>query len=183
MKHLLQRGLAYYIDCIICFGAVMLILQWGILSNIRDDIGITDDWFRESWNMQLYVLTTISLPTWLYFAMFDSNHSKGTLGKRLFKLSVLRSEDSNRISFGKSFGRTILKLLPWEVAHLGVIFPTPLYFAKEPEIQPMTYIGIALFGIYVLSILLSKTNQSIYDYLLKTRVVKSSRKAKSVNGV
>lgn len=102
-RQIIKRGIAYIIDCTICFVLVMLIFQWGILSNLRDSIGITDEWFKNSWNMQLYVLATISLPVWIYFIYFDSNRSKGTFGKRIFNLSVSNRDDGKRMDLKKSF--------------------------------------------------------------------------------
>ncbi|NNE26512.1 MAG: RDD family protein [Saprospiraceae bacterium] len=169
MKYLMTRTFAYLTDCLIAFTAIMLIFQWGILSHIWPLIGITDSWFESSVNMQLYVLVTISIPVWIYFAYFDSEKSKGTIGKRLFKLSV-EDVDGQRITFGRSMGRTLLKLLPWEMAHVGVIFPAPLYFMDEPEVRMLSYIAIFLFITYVLSILVDKRNQSLYDKWLGTFV-------------
>jgi uncharacterized RDD family membrane protein YckC len=88
MKYFLERTIAYFIDCIIAFAVVMLIIQWAVLSHVREFVGITDAWFQNSINMQLYVLITISIPVWIYFAYFDSVKSKGTFGKRVFKLGV-----------------------------------------------------------------------------------------------
>ncbi len=169
MKHFIKRTLAYLIDCAICYSLVILIIQWAILSHIRESIGITNEWFSNSLNMELYVLISISIPVWAYFTYFDSNRTKGTFGKRIFKLSVCDKE-KRKIGLGKSFQRTLLKLSPWEIAHIGVIFPTPMYFEDEPDIRILTFIGILLFFIYMVSILLSHNKQSIYDKLIGTKV-------------
>ena len=170
MNYFIKRAIAYFVDCIIVFSIIMLVLQWAIFSQFRDVIGITDAWFRSSWNMQLYVLLSISIPVWLYFAYFDSKHSKGSFGKRLFKLSV-KDNSGGGISFSKSLFRSILKLLPWEIAHIGVIWPTPIYFEAEPTVRILTIIGMALFLIYVFSILIDKDKRSLYDIVLNVNVV------------
>ena len=171
MRRLLKRGLAYLIDCTICYSLLMLIGQWAIISNIRETIGITDEWFRDSLNTELYVLITISLPVWIYFTYFDSNRSKGTFGKRMMNLSVRNSADRERITLGRSFKRTFFKLLPWEIAHIGVIFPTPLYFMEEPEVRFLTILGILLLVGFALSILFDAHGRSIYDRLAGTEVI------------
>jgi uncharacterized RDD family membrane protein YckC len=148
----------------------MLVLQWAVLSQFRDLLSMTEEWFKESINLQLYVTLSISLPVWLYFAYFDSKMSNGTFGKRLFRLSV-NSISGQKISFGKSLSRSILKLLPWELAHIGVIFPEPLYFSAQTGVRWLTYVGMLLFLIYVLSIVVTEKRQTLYDKYLNTLVL------------
>ncbi len=174
MKYLLKRTFAYFIDCTICYSMIMLILQWAILSNIRESVGMTNEWFEKSWNMELYVLVSISLPVWMYFIYFDSNRTKGTIGKRIMKLSV-RNSENQRISPGRSFQRTFLKLSPWEIAHIGIIFPTPIYFEDEPTIRLLTIAGLLLFIAYMASIILDSNGQSIYDRITRTIVIENEK--------
>ena len=169
MRYFIKRTLAYFIDCLVAFAVVMLIIQWAILSQLREFIGITDTWFQSSVNMQLYVLFSISIPVWLYFAYFDSERSSGTLGKRLFKLRVRNIEDQ-KISFFKSFIRTVLKLLPWEIAHIGVIFPTPLYYESEPSVRWSSYVGLILFAVYVMGVWSDAKHRTLYDRMVGTIV-------------
>lgn len=175
MRYFLKRALAYIIDCIVCYSVVMLVIQWAVLNNFREQLGITDSWFENSLNMELYVLITISLPVWIYFTLLDSNRFKGTFGKRFCKLTVYNDNTKDKIEVSKSFYRTLLKLLPWEVAHLGVIFPTPMYFAEEPSIRFLTILGGLLFLLYAISIFLFKKHQSIYDVVLNTSVVENKK--------
>ncbi len=168
--YFIKRALAYWIDCLVAFSTVMLVFQWAILSQFRDLIGITDEWFKDSINMHLYVLLTISIPVLLYFAYFDTKHAKGTFGKRLFKLEV-KSVSDHQISLGRSFLRTFLKLLPWEIAHIGVIYPEPVYFQQNANIHFVTYIGLFIFLVYVVGILVSSKRQTLYDRVVNTHVV------------
>ncbi len=172
--HFIKRAMAYMIDCIICYSFVMLVIQWGILSQFREQWGITDEWFQNSLNLEIYVLSTISLPVWIYFTVLDSRKGKGTVGKRWLKFAVVKKNDEKRISMGSSFLRTGLKLMPWEISHLGIVFPVPMYFQEEPVIRTLTIIGIVLFLVYMLSVILDKESQIIYDKLLNTIVVDKS---------
>lgn len=169
MKLFLKRYFAYLFDCGVSYAAVMLLLQWLVLSPIRKLWGIDEAWFHESWNLQLYVWISISLPVWCYFAFLDSQKARGTLGKRLLRVEVV-NEQGNAIGLGKSFVRTFFKLLPWELAHVGVIFPSPLYFAESGDIRPLTIVGLVLLCVYALSILMSSNRQCIYDKVLGTHV-------------
>ncbi len=169
MKNLLQRTIAYLIDSTLCFLLIMVVIQWGILSHIREGIGLSDDWFKNPWNAELYVILTISLPVWLYFMYFDSYKTKGSLGKRIFKLRVTDTE-YHPISMGKSFWRTVCKLAPWELAHIGVLFPSPMYFENDPNLRIVTIVGLVLFVAFMGSIWKSPKNQSFYDLWLGTMV-------------
>ncbi|MDW3647132.1 MAG: RDD family protein [Bacteroidia bacterium] len=170
LVYLLKRSLAYWIDCIIAFAIVMLFIQQLILVKIRGYIGIDKDWFQDAWNMEIYVLLSISLPVWLYFAFQDSSTKKGSLGKKWMKLAVTQLENGKKLSFAKALSRTLLKLLPWEIAHLGIIFPEPMYFAEDPQIRILSILGILLFLVYFLSISLNQKQQSLYDKWLNTHV-------------
>lgn len=170
MKYFLRRAIAYFVDCLCCYGVIMLVLQWAILSNLQPLLGIDEEWFQISLNVQLYVLLTISIPVWAYFTYFDSRESKGTIGKRLLKLSVV-DDQQQRLDLYRSFQRTFLKLLPWEVAHLGVIWPEPIYFADEPNVRIFTIVGIILLAVYTFSVVLSTQQQSVYDKWLDTAVL------------
>ena len=171
MKQFYKRALAYLIDCVLCYSVVMLLIQWLLISNIRESIGMTDSWFEQSWNLQSYVWITISIPVWLYFTYFDSVRSKGTYGKRVMGLTVL-DNNNQRIGLWKSFQRAILKLLPWELSHVGIIFPTPMYFEEEPSVRVLSIVAITLLIAYTLSIILNSDNRSLYDNLLRTKVIK-----------
>jgi len=175
MNYLYKRALAYVIDCTIAYAAVMLLIQWAILSQFRDQLGITGEWFRVSTHMQLYVFLTISIPVWTYFALMDSNASRGTWGKRIFRIRVIRETGNESPGIGRSYLRTFLKLLPWEIAHVGVIFPTPLYFENEAELRAWTYAGIALLIGYMLSMIFSKKRHTLYDYIIGTQVIDNGK--------
>lgn len=170
VNYLARRTTAYFVDCIIAFTISMLFIQGLIMINLQPYLGIDDQWFRNSINMEIYVLLTISLPVWLYFAIMESSEKRATLGKRLVNLEVLNSTTTNKINFTQSISRTILKLLPWEIAHIGVIFPTPLHYAETAEIRTLTIIGLVLFVVYFVSIALDQQSRSLYDKWVGTTV-------------
>lgn len=173
MNYFSKRTLAYLLDCLISYTIVMLVIQLAILSQFRASLGITNEWLANSWNMQLYVLTTISFPIWLYFVYFDSEKSKGTFGKRMMKLSVCDNNEK-RLELGKSFLRTFLKLSPWEIIHAGLIFPNPIYFENEPSTRIVVYGGIVLFVVYAVSIIFNTNRRSLYDQLIGSNVISTN---------
>lgn len=163
----IRRAVAYWLDCTVCYAFLMVLVQWAILSNIRERIGITEEWFMDSWNMEIYVLLTISLPTLLYFSFLDM--TKGTLGKRAMKLRVYHG-NGTELGFGRSLLRSALKLAPWEIAHVGVVFPTPLYYETEPSVRILTIVGLSLLACYVSSMYFFKDGRTLVDLIMKTKV-------------
>ncbi len=169
--HFSKRAIAYFIDCSICFVAIMLLFQWAILTNVREYFGITTEWFHSSLNLQLYILTSISLPVLFYFSYFDSKNANGTFGKRLMNIKLVDNLTGESLSYSRSLKRSFLKLLPWEISHLGAVFPTPLYFLEYPGFRILILLGLLLFLAYGVSIILNENSRSIYDKILRTKVV------------
>ena len=146
----------------------MLIIQGLVLLQFRNELGLSEDWMHDPWHMEVYVLLSISLPVWMYFSFFDQT-KRGTPGKRIMSLKISTGDDRN-LGFTLAFIRTIFKLLPWELAHIGVIFPRPLYFNTQDDIRFATYAGIGLLIVYVISLIISKDRRTLYDHLTGSRV-------------
>lgn len=167
----LKRSAAYFIDVTIIYLIVMLVFQLLVLVPIREYIGLDENWFRIGWNVQVYVWVTISLPVWLYFIVLESSNYKATLGKRLFKLRVVNDTHDSKLPLQVSVKRTALKLLPWELIHIGLNLPNPVWFEDTPSFRYLTLAGTLLFVFYFITILVSKRRTTIYDDLIKTKVI------------
>ena len=74
---LLPRGIAYLIDCVIAFG-LFIVTQLLVFSPIRESLGMAEDWFRSGVHTEFYTLLTISIPIWLYFALFEQSFWQAT---------------------------------------------------------------------------------------------------------
>ena len=166
----IKRILAYFIDCILIF-SFFYFTQVTIFSSLREEIGINELWFRNGINTEVYVLITVSIPAWLYFSWFDSNLSRGTLGKRICRLS-LTGLNFHRVPFAKNLLRTILKLLPWELGHIANNIPVPLMYDENPEFRFAFIVSGIILTIYIITLFLSKGKFVLYDKFLKTMVDK-----------
>ncbi|HKK89750.1 MAG TPA: RDD family protein [Saprospiraceae bacterium] len=169
IPYIARRIIAYLLDVALVYTTVVAILQGLLLRPIRESLGIYEEWFYDPWHLEGYILLTISLPVWIYFTSMESSRWQATLGKKYMKLKV-SDIDGQAISRSKAFGRTILKLLPWELSHLGVVFPEPLYYSENGEVRWLTIAGMALVVIYFISIYFLKKTQTIYDLWLGTKV-------------
>jgi uncharacterized RDD family membrane protein YckC len=59
---------------------------------------------------------SMTLPVLLYFAVSESSHLRGTLGKRTLELRVV-AQDGQRLPFGRALLRNGAKFAPWELGH------------------------------------------------------------------
>lgn len=125
------------------------------------------------WLLELYVLSTISLPVWLYFILSERSRWQGTAGKRLLRLRVT-AVSAATLTTSQIIMRTAGKFLPWEVAHFAVNVPA------NPWLNPTTVfsswrlllIGLSylLLAVYVIA-LVRQPHQTLYDHLAQTAVM------------
>lgn len=112
----------------------------------------------------------VTLPVTLYFALGESGPSQATWGKRRLGLKVV-DRQFGRVSRARALARTVLKFVPWELAHACI---WRLSFDPQSP-SPLVYLGLAtvwvLVGLNIVSLVLSPQRQTIYDKLSGTRVV------------
>ena len=120
--------------------------------------------------IEVWVLLTFSLPTWLYFALSESSPHGATLGKRVFKLRVtdLHGEGIGR---GRAFLRTLIKLIPWELTHLSILLPTPLYADPSPTPRLGLILVYLFLGLYLLAVIFTPRKRSLHDLAVGTLVL------------
>jgi len=171
---ILRRIIAYLIDCVIAFLIFFVALQYAVFVPLRSLLIGSENWFHSGWNTEVYTLLTISLPIWLYFILTEISPWKATLGKRLLHLQTLDAATHARISLPQSILRTLIKLLPWELAHFTNNIPTPMWYTSNPGFR----IGFALVPLLVLAYLLvtqfTRSKQAPHDLAARTVVVSTT---------
>ena len=176
---LYRRILAYLIDSLAVFLIFVLGLQYALFVPLRHLVIGSEAWFLPGWHTELYTLLTISLPTWLYFIFMEISPWKATLGKRLLGLQTLGVTSKGRISLGQSILRTLIKLLPWELAHLNNNLPTPMWYTENPGFR----IGFALIPGLILGYLLvawfTPKKQAPHDLAAGTAVFTAPQQPKT----
>lgn len=123
----LRRVAAYACDMAwlwVVLMAVQFALQLGV-------VGENARWRASGTWLELWTLATISLPAWLLLAACDASASGATPGKRLLRIRAVAA-DGGRIPFGRAVLRNIVKLAPWETAHLSINLP------RNPFVDPDT---------------------------------------------
>ncbi|TYA53793.1 RDD family protein [Formosa maritima] len=157
---LIKRLIAALIDylIILLYGFILFTLTTTIYSLDNLTLNINPI------NGQLIGFISLTLPVFLYFYFMESSKLKASLGKMILKIQV----DTKK---GSILKRNIFKFLPWEIAHIGVHFM--FHYNSIGSTEPV-WIWIILILpqiialLYFLSILYTKGNSSIYDYLAKT---------------
>ena len=123
-----RRLAAFLVDVVIVYVAVVILLQL-VLDPLREALG--PGWVRVGWFYIGYTLLTVSLPTWLYFAGYESSQEQATLGKRWLGV-VVTGPDGGEAPFWRALLRTLVKLLPFEVAHMAIALPA------NPFVDPLS---------------------------------------------
>jgi hypothetical protein len=141
-----RRSIAFLIDILLVFVVFVVIAQRFLFVPVRQLVIGSDDWFRSGWNTELYTLLTISLPTWLYFSLSETSSWQGPR-KRLLRLAGWMG--GLRVPLGLDFLRTLLKLAPWEIAHLTNNLPVPMWYDPDPGFR-IGFIVVPLLAVIYL---------------------------------
>ena len=165
---IVRRVAAYFIDVTL----LMLVVQgfqWGLLAvtggfPFESMAALNNGWIIYGW-----VLLTVSLPIWAYFVLSEHSHWQATLGKRFLGLQV-RSAAGEKASWRQLLGRTVLKLLPWEIFHLTFMLPVPLLSDPAPAFRPGFVVGFVVLLLYLLVLRQTPRQQSIHDLIMRTVV-------------
>lgn len=118
-----------------------------------------------------YLFATVSLPCWAYYALLEGAPGHATLGKKWLKLQVVDVYGA-RIGWRRTFVRTAIKLVPWEIAHIALCFPTPVFVSGELPMPRLLFSVYGLLGLYLAAAFLTLKKQSVHDLAAGTYVVK-----------
>jgi uncharacterized RDD family membrane protein YckC len=121
----------------------------------------------------LIAFLTLLLPVVLYFTLQESSPRQATWGKRKAGLLVV-DEKGGQLTFGRAFVRSLLKFLPWQIAHTSLFHWEGWPFAPEEPV-PMVLVGFGLVyllvGVYIASALVSKKHSTPYNWVVGSFVV------------
>lgn len=173
MKLFLKRLIAYWLDFAI-LASLLVGLQ---IMLYKFTSGFPFDYFVNGYQLEVWVLLTMSLPVWAYFILCELKHQK-TIGKKILNLRVTKMDGSN-LGIKQAFIRTFIKLLPWELTHLIVLVPEP-WWSKDNLVNPYSIlIPNILLILYIIILFFSKGNLALQDYVAQTRVIDQNPKKTS----
>ena len=165
-----ERVKAFVFDYLIIAGYLIFVVAAGSIINAFFPI-IAHGLFGNPFSGQITGFLIVTFPVSLYFILFESSDWQATWGKRRLGLRVTRT-DGTRLTVLRAGSRTLLKFIPWELAHTCI---WQISFAQEAA-KPMITMGFALVwilvGANIVSLMISSTHQTLYDWLAGTFVVK-----------
>ncbi|MBN1373490.1 MAG: RDD family protein [Anaerolineaceae bacterium] len=168
---LTARMIAFALDYIFIAGYLIFVVAIGVALNTFFP-AVTNRLFSNPLSGQMTGFLILTLPVSLYFVLFESSAEQATWGKRKRGLQVTRT-DGSRLSFLRAASRTLLKFIPWELAHTCI---WQISFAQQ-EPSPIITLGFVLvwilIGANIVSLWISPTKQTLYDRLAGTHVVVS----------
>jgi uncharacterized RDD family membrane protein YckC len=123
---------------------------------------------------------TLVLPVFLYFFISEKGKFHASVGKRMNKISVVSTTDSY-LSSWQVFLRNTIKLLPWELGHLGIFLGVKANWQFGFYSLPMLLFTLAylLPLIYIIFMVVDKKHRCLHDLLTNTRVIISQERTNS----
>lgn len=166
-----HRVKAFIFDYLVILGYLFgITLLFLIINRFSDRL---QGLFASRIQAQAAGLVILTLPVILYFAISESSNQQATWGKQRVGLRVT-DVNGERIIFRRSFARTLLKFVPWELSHTLI---WNISFSPEASSTMVNYgfgLVYVLIGLNVASMIMTKKHQTIYDLIAKTYVVKQA---------
>ena len=170
-SNIINRFKAFAFDylIIILYSALLFGISLSISKIFHLDINNVDPLTGE-----LTGFITLTLPVILYFTLSENSSHAATIGKRKFQLYVAE-KNKRKAGFIKLLVRNCIKFLPWELAHF-FIYRLIYFTSAEEQVPGYILTGLiisqALALIYLLFLLFTKNNRSIYELISGTMVMK-----------
>ncbi len=121
---------------------------------------------------QITGFVLITLPVTLYFALLESSPWQGTWGKHRLGLQVT-TRTGKRLSLAHALARTMLKFIPWELAHTCIWQVRVAGQEDSPWVLAGFLLVWVLGGANALCMGITRTHQALYDWVAGTVVIRS----------
>lgn len=159
-----ERIKALFIDYLIILGYAIALLVINISIHF-----IVFGGLREGAHINSHILSfiTLILPVFIYFFITESRGRYASVGKRLAKIHVVYKKNDGF----SCFIRNGLKLLPWQLAHMGVIEGAYNNF-DSLFVMAVLVLSIILPIGYIIMFLFRKDHRHLPDLLAGSIVVR-----------
>lgn len=170
-----SRVLASLVDYLVILGwmlvlAVITTLLWLVTGEFYNwlQLGVA--------GAQLLGFLVLVLPVGIYLFLSEASPAAATLGKRRMRLHVVNRRTGGRASTAQILLRTVIKLLPWEIAHFSVWNFVAIASTGSTEFPSWLY-AVAIFAdllpvLFLLLVAFEAEGRAPHDLIAGTRVVK-----------
>lgn len=158
-----------------------LILGWmAVVAAISAGIAVASGGYANwlAWGTgvaQLLGFVVLVLPVGIYLFVCEASPWQATVGKRALRMRVV-ARDGSRAPAWRILVRTVVKLIPWEVAHFFV-WHTVATAASGADFPAWLIAGLVVADllpvVYVLVVLLEPERRGPHDLVAGTRVVRA----------
>jgi uncharacterized RDD family membrane protein YckC len=169
------RGLATTLDGLVILGWLAAVAAVFVPLQVAD----LNPMPATGYGSHLVAFAASVLPAWLYLSISEQAAAHATWGKRRLGLRVVR-HDGQPPETWRVLARNAIKLLPWQLAHLGA---APLM--SGAVVAPFT-IWLPLGGAYALTglsvslVVIRRDRAALHDLVAGTRVSAPGREASRV---
>ena len=170
-----SRVLASLVDYLLILGwmlalAVTVALLWLLTGKIYNWLELGPG------GAQLLGFVVLVLPVGVYLYLSESSAAQATLGKRRMQLQVLDGRTGQRASKPQILLRTVVKLLPWEIAHFSAwrfVAIATTGSSKFPAwLHTLAVVADLLPVIYLLMVGFQREGRGLHDLAAGTKVVR-----------
>ncbi|WP_201366703.1 RDD family protein [Dictyobacter formicarum] len=168
-----RRCSAFLLDYLIISAYLILLVIIGLGLRSGPFKTIFQIMFADPNVSEVSAFLLLVLPVLLYFALSEHSSWQATWGKRKMGLRVTDASGI-RLSLPRSLARSLLKLVPWELTH-ACLWRIPGWPTTPTTPSPIVTTGLVLVwvlvGAYLISMLVGKKRQTLYDWIAGTYVV------------
>lgn len=116
------------------------------------------------------------LPVGIYLFATEASSRHATVGKRALHLHVVEASTGGRPSRARVLVRTVVKLLPWEIAHFAVWNIVGLVAVEDFDFPAWLLIIVVIADVlpvlYIVTVAAQKDRRGPHDLVAGTRVVR-----------
>jgi uncharacterized RDD family membrane protein YckC len=169
-----KRLKAFAFDYIPICGYILLLAAVTMaVIKIAELIGLSLRWPEKPILADLMAFITLILPVILYFTLQEGSPKQATWGKRKAGIRVVNAHGET-LTKRQAFVRSLVKFLPWQIAHTSIYHIEGLPFAPvepSPFVMAGFVLAYLLVGIYIASALISKKHRAPYDWATGSYVI------------
>ncbi|MDX2375223.1 RDD family protein [Microbacterium sp. LRZ72] len=116
------------------------------------------------------------LPVGIYLFASEASSHHATVGKRVLRLQVVEASTGSLPSRTRVLVRTVVKLLPWEIAHVAVWNIVGLLAADDPVFPIWLLVLMVVANVlplaYIAMVAFQKDGRGPHDLAAGTRVIR-----------